>query len=743
MSQVVRLLSYRYYNTPVEKLSGSIERITFYNPENGYTVLRLLPDEPQGAAEDRQGLVTVTGNLPELAPGEYLKMHGDWMDHPRHGRQFKVETIEQAYPATLEGVKRYLGSGMLQGIGPKLAERIVEHFGADTIEIIDNHPKRLREVPDIGPKRMGIIVQAWEEQRQVKEIMIYLHSHGITTNLALKIYKEYGDKAMSVVQNNPFQLARDIYGVGFKTADRIARSLGLPADHPTRIEAGILYLLEEMVGEGHVYAPSELLADRAVNLLEVDRNQVREGLERLLAAEMVQFDQPPISREGGGEDQQAVYLTPYYYAEIGVARRLSELADAFPPRLSDIPPLFTPLSEALSEQQAEAVRVVLSNPVSVLTGGPGTGKTTSIQALISVVESAGKRFALASPTGRAAKRLSEATGKPASTLHRLLEYSPVEGFTRDADDPLKIDLLVVDEASMLDVLLANSLLRALESGTHLLLVGDVDQLPSVGAGDVLREIINSGQVPVTRLTEIFRQAAGSEIITNAHLINQGEMPYFDNDGEDFFRFPAEMPEKAADWIEDLVVSRIPGKFGMTPQEIQVLVPMYRGPAGIHAINARLQEVLNPPGPLKPERRLFGTLYRPGDKVMQVRNDYDKQVFNGDIGLIQSISVEDKTLTINFDGQMVEYGWSEADQLTLAYAISVHKAQGSEFPAVVVPLLTHHYMMLQRNLLYTAITRARRVCVLVTNTKALAIAVNNNQVAKRHTALAWRLENQIH
>jgi exodeoxyribonuclease V alpha subunit len=726
----------------VEKLSGSIERITFYNPENGYTVLRLLPDEPQGAAEDRQGLVTVTGNLPELAPGEYLKMHGDWMDHPRHGRQFKVETIEQAYPATLEGVKRYLGSGMLQGIGPKLAERIVEHFGADTIEIIDNHPKRLREVPDIGPKRMGIIVQAWEEQRQIKEIMIYLHSHGITTNLALKIYKEYGDQAMSVVQNNPFQLARDIYGVGFKTADRIARSLGLPADHPTRIEAGVLYLLEEMVGEGHVYAPSELLADRAVNLLEVDRSQVREGLERLLAAEMVQFDQPPISIEGGGEAQQAVYLMPYYYAEIGVARRLTELADAFPPRLSDIPPLFTPISEALSEQQAEAVRVVLSSPVSVLTGGPGTGKTTSIQALISVVESAGKRFALASPTGRGAKRLSEATGKPASTLHRLLEYSPVEGFTRDADNPLKIDLLVVDEASMLDVLLANSLLRALEPGTHLLLVGDVDQLPSVGAGDVLREIIHSRQVPVTRLTEIFRQAAGSEIITNAHLINRGEMPYFDNDGEDFFRFPAEMPEKAADWIEDLVVSRIPGKFGMTPQDIQVLVPMYRGPAGIHAINARLQEVLNPPGPLKPERRLFGTLYRPGDKVMQVRNDYEKQVFNGDIGLIRSISMEEKTLTVDFDGQMVEYGWSEADQLTLAYAISVHKAQGSEFPAVVVPLLTHHYMMLQRNLLYTAITRARRVCVLVTNTKALAIAVNHNQVAKRHTALAWRLENQL-
>jgi len=535
-------------------------------------------------------------------------------------------------------------------------------------------------------------------------------------------------------------LARDIYGVGFKTADRIAQSMGLPEDHPTRIEAGVIYLLEEFANEGHVFAPKTLISDRAVELLGTDRSQVWEAVERLVAQELVKVEQVPLSGIEGQADELAVYLTPYFYAEVGTARRLQELARAFPPRLSDIPPLFTPLDEALSQEQAEAVRAVLANPVSVLTGGPGTGKTTSIQALIGVVESAGKRYALASPTGRAAKRLSEATGKPASTIHRLLEYSPVDGFNRDADSPLKLDLLVVDEASMLDVVLANSLLRALEPGTHLLLVGDIDQLPSVGAGDVLRDVIASGAVSVTRLTEIFRQAAGSEIITNAHLINQGEMPVFNPDAQDFFRFPADVPGKAADWIEDLVVNRIPERFGLSPAEIQVLVPMYRGPAGIHAINARLQQVLNPASPLKAECKLFGTTYRPGDKVMQVRNDYEKQVFNGDIGFIESISAIDRTLTVEFDGNPVEYAWSEADQLTLAYAVSVHKSQGSEFPAVVVPLLTHHYMMLQRNLLYTAITRARRVCVLVTNPRALGIAVNNNQVAERFTALAWRMNS---
>jgi exodeoxyribonuclease V alpha subunit len=723
----------------VEILSGSIERITYYNEENGYSVLRLLPDESQGKGEDRNGLVTVVGNLPELGEGEYLKLHGEWLEHPKHGTQFKIETIEQAYPATLYGVQRYLGSGLLEGIGPRLAERIVDHFGLETIEVIDKHPERLREVADIGPKRQRIIVQAWESQRQIKEIMIYLHGHGITTNLALKIFKEYGEQSLSIVQNDPYRLARDIFGVGFKTADRIAQSLGLPADHPTRIEAGITYVLEEMVGEGHVFAPRGVLEERAVNLLAVERSQIGPALERLAADELIVLDGVPLHQDQEPETNNAVYLAPFYYAEKGTAGRLRALAEAFPPRLADIPPVLTPLDPNLSQEQAEAIRTALGSPVSVLTGGPGTGKTTAIQALIAAAEDAHKRFALASPTGRAAKRLSEATGKPASTLHRLLEYSPMEGFSRGTDNPLKLDLLVVDEASMLDILLANSLLRALEPGTHLVLVGDIDQLPSVGAGDVLNDLIESGLAPVTRLTQIFRQSAGSHIITNAHRINQGEMPEFAAESEDFFRFPAETPEQAADWVEDLVLNRIPGKFGIKRQDIQVLVPMYRGPAGIHALNERLQQALNPGNALKPEKRLYGTLFRPGDRVMQVRNDYDKQVFNGDIGFVTAISKEEKTLTAEFDGRAVEYAWSEADQLTLAYAVSVHKAQGSEFPAVVVPLLTQHYVMLQRNLLYTAVTRARQICVLVSNFKAIGIAVSNNRESERFSALAWRIQ----
>lgn len=727
-----------HYNGDVDILSGSIERITYYNAENGYSVLRLLPDTPHKAGEDRNGLVTVVGNLPEMGEGEYLKMHGEWVTHTKHGMQFKVETIEQAYPATLDGVRRYLGSGLLEGIGPKIAERIVEHFGLETLEVIDNHPERLREVDDIGPKRQRTIIQAWESQRQIKEIMIYLHGHEITTNLALKIYKEYGDQSLAIVKSNPYRLARDIYGVGFKTADRIAQSLGLPADHPTRIEAGVSYVLEQLSGEGHVFGPRGIVEERSVDLLTVERSQIAPALERLAAEELIVLDSVPLDQGQTPEQGNAVYLAPFYYAERGAASRLRALAEAFPPRMADIPPALTPLDPNLSPEQAEAIRTALGSPVSVLTGGPGTGKTTAIRALIAAAENAHKRFALASPTGRAAKRLSEATGKPASTLHRLLEYSPMEGFGRGTEKPLKLDLLVVDEASMLDILLANSLLRALEPGTHLVLVGDIDQLPSVGAGDVLNDLIESGLVPVTRLVQIFRQSADSHIITNAHLINQGEMPAFAAESEDFFRFPAETPEQAADWVEDLVLNRIPEKFGIQPKDIQVLVPMYRGPGGIHALNERLQGALNPGGALKPEKSLYGTTYRPGDRVMQIRNDYEKQVFNGDIGFIKAISQEEKSLSAEFDGRSVEYAWSEADMLTLAYAVSVHKAQGSEFPAVVVPLLTQHYVMLQRNLLYTAVTRARKLCVLVSNHKAIGIAVRNNRESQRFSALAWRI-----
>ena len=744
----------------METLSGSVERITYYNDENGYSVVRLRPEAKRGLPGlNREGLITVVGNLPELSPGEHLRLEGRWVKHPQHGLQFNVETCRQTLPATVAGIRRYLGSGLIRGIGSRLAERIVDYFGADTLEIIEESPERLREVPDIGPKRSDKIVTAWQEQKQVKEIMLFLHSRGVSTNLAVKIYKTYGDDALETVQQNPYQLAQDIYGVGFKTADQIARSLGLPFDHPSRIEAGVEYALDEMINDGHVFSPEGILIDRAAELLGVDKKLIPPALEQLRQEDRIQTEQvpDPITRTDESHSQKvaesdslyrlpAIYLTPFYFGEIGVARRLRRLAESSLP--CDTVNLPLP-DQALSKQQQRAIRNALTYPVSVLTGGPGTGKTTCLKTLIASLEQLSIAYALASPTGRAAKRLSEATGRPASTIHRLLGYSPVEGFKHHSENPLPIDFLIVDETSMLDMILANNLLKALRAEAHILLVGDVDQLPSVGAGDVLRDVIASGIAPVTRLTEIFRQAAGSEIITNAHRVNQGKMPVFpaaSHEGEsvsgDFFLFPAEDASAAAEWIEDVVCQRIPKSFGFDPlTQIQVLAPMYRGPAGVTALNERLQAAINPPKANKPEKKLFGQVYRPGDKVMQTKNNYDKDVFNGDIGFVRALDLLDQTMTISFDGRRIEYDWSEADQLTLAYAVSVHKAQGSEFPAVVMPVVTQHYIMLQRNLLYTAITRAQKLSVLVGNRRAIAIAVRNNKVARRFTALDWRLREE--
>jgi exodeoxyribonuclease V alpha subunit len=609
--------------------------------------------------------------------------------------------------------------------------------------------------------------------------MLFLHGHGVSTNLAIKIYKQYQEASLEIVQSDPYRLSRDIHGVGFKTADRIAQALGLPVDHPSRVEAGILYALTELNDDGHVYAPRPALFEKAANLLEVDASLLPPALERLAADDRVRLDQIPIPGDGeaalpsvtvpdqhlnalrelsAGYEQlspgqgltQAVYLTPFYISESGVAERLRKLSGE-KSNLARFANL-TFLDPTLSVDQQAAIRTALSHPVSILTGGPGTGKTTCLKALIAALETARKTYALASPTGRAAKRLSEATGRPASTIHRLLGFSPREGFKSNAENPLNIDLLVLDEVSMLDLLLANHLLKAIRPGTHLVLVGDADQLPSVGAGDVLRDLIDSGIAPVTRLQTIFRQAAGSLIITNAHRINQGQMPDFpasgpdanDRSGEspppgDFFLFPAEDGEEAARWVEQVVCDRIPRKFGLRPMEdIQVLAPMYRGPAGVNALNARLQAALNPASPLKPEKTLYGQLFRPGDRVMQIRNNYDKDAYNGDIGRLVNLDMINHALLVDFDGRKVSYDWSEADQLVLAYAISVHKSQGSEFPVVVMPLVTQHYMMLQRNLLYTAVTRARRLCVLVGSRKAIAMAVRSNKVAQRYSALDWRL-----
>mgnify|MGYP000507139747 CR=1 FL=1 len=747
----------------MDALTGSVERVTYYNPENGYSVLRLKPDQRRLPGLNREGLVTVTGNLPELSPGEHLRLEGRWVHHARHGLQFQVETCEQVLPATVEGIRRYLGSGLVKGIGPHLAANITATFGANTLEIIENHPERLQDVPDIGPKRMRLIAAAWQEQKDVKEIMLFLHGHGISTNLAVKIYKQYGNQALAVVQNDPYRLARDIHGIGFKTADRIAQALGLPPNHPSRIEAGIVYSLNELSDEGHVFAPQPILVERAAELLGLDQALVSAALERLRQQDLIRLDilpQAEVQPAPGGDFQvresdpgygiQAVYLTPLYQCETGVAERLNTLNYALPSRLSDLPPAFLSLDPQLSPEQREAVNSALSHPLSILTGGPGTGKTTTIKALIDALEAGRKRYALASPTGRAAKRLSEATGRPASTIHRLLGYKPGEGFKYNASHPLQLDMLVIDEASMIDLVLINTLLKALEPGTHLLLVGDIDQLPSVGAGNVLGDMIRSGLAPVNRLSVIFRQAAGSMIIANAHRINQGKMPLFAKDAsaddpaasvpEDFYLFPAESAEEAARWVEEVVNKRIPARFGLRPKDqIQVLAPMYRGPAGVTALNERLQQTLNPPDARKAEKALFGQTFRNGDKVMQLQNNYDKEVFNGDIGFLKSIDLVEHTLLIDFDGREVSYDWSEADQLTLAYAISVHKSQGSEFPAVVIPLITAHYLMLQRNLLYTAVTRAKQLCVLVGSRKAIAIAVHNDRVTRRYTALDWRLQ----
>jgi exodeoxyribonuclease V alpha subunit len=738
---------------PMDTLSGSVERITFYNPENGYTVLRLRPDQIKGqqsapkSSLSFDGLATVVGNLPEVSPGEHLRLQGQWDKHPKHGSQFKVEVCEQTLPVTVAGIQGYLGSGMIKGIGPKLAERIVGKFKEDTFDVIEQQPQRLLEVPGIGMDRTQRITQAWQEQKQVKEIMVFLHGHGVSTNLAIKIFKTYGDKSLPTVQQNPYQLERDIYGVGFKTADRIAQALGLPADHPSRIEAGVVFALNEMIDEGHVYVPNELLAQRALELLAVSPELIAPALDRLahddrIRTEIVPFanqlakQKHTISESAAAYGTPVIYLTPLYFGEKGVAERIHKLAqtDANP-----MAHLGVSADTDLSKEQQAAIAMALSHPVSILTGGPGTGKTTCLKALITALEAEQKRYALASPTGRAAKRLSEATGRPAQTIHRLLEYSPLDGFKHNEENPLLLDFLIVDETSMLDLLLMNNLLKAIRPQTQVLFVGDVDQLPSVGAGDVLRNLIASGIAPVTRLNTIFRQAANSKIITNAHLINQGKMPVFVQGDGDFFLFPAEDATAAADWVIQTVTERIPQKFGFDPvRDIQVLSPIYRGPAGVTILNDRLQESLNPPAVHKSEHRLYGTTFRMGDKVMQTQNNYDKDIYNGDIGFIQAIDLIEQTLTVDFDGRFVSFDWSEADELTLAYAVSVHKAQGSEFPVVVMPVVTQHYTMLQRNLLYTAITRARTLCVLTGSRRAIGLAVKNNKVTQRFTALEWRL-----
>jgi exodeoxyribonuclease V alpha subunit len=681
----------------LETLEGAVERITFYNPENGYSVVRLRPR--------RGDVVTVVGNLPEVQPGESLRLTGAWGNHPEYGQQFKAETCQQLLPATIEGLRRYLGSGLIKGVGPRMAERIVKRFGLDTLRVLEEDPEQLRDVQGIGARRAEDIARAWRAQQAIKEVMLFLQTHGVSTGLAVKIYKQYGNEAIQIVQRDPYRLAREVFGIGFLTADRIATHMGLPHDAPSRIDAGVLYALGRQVEQGHVFVPREALAAPAGELLGVDPALIAGALDRLEAAreiigEVLPVPPAPHSRpaqEGQAEQsapagpvepvaQPVVYLKTLHHAEVGAANSLRAIASD--PRSQvghyfqgyDWPWLFRQLARLpgmntveLSAQQQQAIRTALTNKLTILTGGPGTGKSTAMRALITALEQHHLRYALASPTGRAAKRLSEATGRPAMTIHRLLGYTP-DGFQHDADNPLLVDMLIVDEASMLDILLANHLFKALPRNAHLLLVGDIDQLPSVGPGHVLRDLIRSGRCAVIRLETIFRQAAESLIIVNSHRIRQGEPLHTPADARDFFLFVKEDAAQAAELIVDLVARRMPARFGFDPRnDIQVLAPMHRGAAGVTELNRRLQAALNPPAPGKAERALAGgRTFRVGDRVMQTRNAYDRDVFNGDIGRITRIDLEGQTLAVDFDGREVEYDWSTVDELLLAYTVSIHK-----------------------------------------------------------------------
>lgn len=723
-----------------EQVEGVVEAILFRREDTGFTIAVL---------KNAEGVpITLVGSMADVTAGTELRATGEWERHPQYGRQFRVASYEIALPSTIDGIRKYLASGVIRGIGRTLAERLVAHFGTDTLRVIEQEPERLLEVPNIGPKRLASIREAWKEHQHLRELMLFLHSHGLPAHLAVKIFRRYGDQALSVLRADPYRLAQEVYGIGFLTADALARQLGIPADSPRRLEAGAVYVLHEMCAQGHMYVPASLLVKRAAQLLAVEEPAVQSALQRLESAGQVRCEPLPNSQE-----ERGVYPSSLHYYEVSVARLLrrrqaEQRWRALPLSSStDWDRIFQQLGQEagleLSEAQRQAVQTALTHPLTVLTGGPGTGKTTTVRAILRLLEKRPCRLALAAPTGRAAKRLSEVTGRPAMTIHRLLGYSADGGFTYDERRPLPADMLIVDEASMLDVPLAYYLLRALLPETQVLFVGDADQLPPVQPGNFLRDLIDSGTAEVVSLQEIFRQAADSTIIRNAHRINRGEMPLFPKDAGDFFLFPTEEPERAAELVVELVQERIPRRFGLHPvRDIQVLCPMYKGAAGVSNLNARLQEALNPPAPGKPERSFGGVTLRAGDKVMQLRNNYEKEVFNGDIGIVTDIDDDEQVVWVQMEDRLVPYDFGETDDLTLAYAISVHKSQGNEYPAVVLPLLTQHYMMLQRNLLYTAVTRAKKLVVLVGSRRAIFMAVNNVRPAERYSLLKERLRGEL-
>lgn len=704
------------------KLRCVVERITYQNAENGYSVMKVK-------VKGYDDLVTLVGNLLEVPAGSVLLCEGEWRVDKRYGQQFQCETWEEVMPATAYGIEKYLGSGLVKGIGPKFAKLIVGHFGTDTIEVIETDIERLYEVPGIGKKRVEKIRESWEKQKDIKNVMLFLQGFGVSTAYAAKIYRQYGKESIDKVKENPYRLADDIWGIGFKTADSIARKMGYEKNDERRLRSGLIYTLNQLADEGHCYAEEEQLTVTARHLLEADVECIRTAMTHAIETEDLMLD------------GTAIYLPPFYYSECGTANRLStlvhtkEAGSIFTARF-DLAKLQRETGIEYDEVQVEAIRQAIASKVMVLTGGPGTGKTTTTKAIIAALQSAGMRILLAAPTGRAAKRMSEATGMEAKTIHRLLEYNPQDGYKRNDENPLEGDALIVDECSMIDIILMNNLTKALPTTMRLVLVGDIDQLPSVGAGNVLRDIIDSGVIPVVRLTRIFRQAQSSRIVMSAHAINRGCFPDISNGQHtDFFFMKQEEPEKVAETIVSLVRDRLPKAYRQTTANIQVLTPMQRGVVGAANLNMALQQALNHNTAALVRG---GYTYKEGDRVMQLRNNYDKDVYNGDLGYVRSVDMEERTLAVDFDGRTVEYEAPELDELTLAYATTIHKSQGSEYPIVVMPVLMTHYVMLQRNLIYTGITRAKKICILVGQPKALAYAIRNIKVLKRNTRLKERL-----
>jgi exodeoxyribonuclease V alpha subunit len=706
-------------------VEGAVERIVYESQETGFFVGRLRE-------KGKRELTTFVGNLMAVSPGETLRLWGRWVDDKQWGRQLRVERYETVLPATANGIEKYLGSGLVEGIGPVFAKRLVAAFGIETLRVIDEEPRRLREVEGIGLKRAAQIREAWASQKAIQSIMLFLQGHGIAVGQAVRIYKRYGDAAVAVLRENPYRLADEVTGIGFRSADKIAASLGIAKDSPQRIEAGALYVLQEAAGQGHVFLSQEELLEQGAALLDVESECLTNPLVALTGRRQV-------VREG-----PCIFLPPLYFAETGCDKLLKRICGAPSGMAATIDAdraiqwVERRRSIQLSEGQRDAIRRAAAGAkVMVITGGPGTGKTTVIDSLLAIFEKKGLSALLAAPTGRAAKRLEETTDRPAKTIHRLLEFSPKQGtFVRNEDNPLNTDLVVIDESSMIDCQLMHSLLKAVPAYARLFLVGDVDQLPSVGPGNVLMDVIASNVVPVVWLKTVFRQAETSGIVANAHRINTGQYPQFN--ATDFFFVERKEPNRALDTVLELVTERIPKKFGIDSiRDIQVLAPMHRGPTGVTKLNETLQAALNPDGPPIPRRS-----FRLHDKVMQTRNNYEFDVYNGDVGVVTVVDSDAGEVEVRFDDRAVIYGFDDLDNLTLAYATTVHKAQGSEYPAVVIPLLPQDYLLLQRNLLYTAVTRGRKLVVIVGDPKAVGRAVHNDKIARRNTRLAERLRNEI-